>query len=88
MYGLLALVGVGVLYTTTEPKVVRNYLIACTIADIGHLGVTYHVMGHSKFLDIAGWNSMAWGNIGLTAMLFFVRTGYLMGLFGNKKKIS
>lgn len=28
VYGLLAMLGVAVLYTTTEAKVVRNYLIA------------------------------------------------------------
>ena len=44
VYGLLAMVGVGVLYATTEAKVVRNFLIACAIADIGHLYVTYAVM--------------------------------------------
>lgn len=38
------MIGVAVLYTTTEPKVVRNFLIACAIADIGHLYVTYSVM--------------------------------------------
>ncbi len=27
-YGLLFLVGVAVLYTTSEPRVVRNYLVA------------------------------------------------------------
>lgn len=36
--------GVGVLYATTEAKVVRNFLLACAIADVGHLYVTYAVM--------------------------------------------
>lgn len=44
LYGLLAMVGVGVLYTTTEAEVVRNFLLACAIADMGHLYVTYAVM--------------------------------------------
>ena len=38
------MVGVGVLYATTEIKVVRNFLLACAIADVGHLYVTYVVM--------------------------------------------
>lgn len=38
------MVGVGVLYTTTEAEVVRNFLLACAIADMGHLYVTYAVM--------------------------------------------
>lgn len=44
VYGLLAMVGVGILYATTEAKVVRNFLLACAIADVGHLYVTYTVM--------------------------------------------
>ena len=38
------MVGVGVLYGTTEAKVVRNFLLACAIADVGHLYVTYAIM--------------------------------------------
>ena len=38
------MIGVGVLYTTREAKVVRNYLLACAIADVGHLYATYAVM--------------------------------------------
>lgn len=74
------------MYTTTEAKVVRNYLIACAIADVGHLAVTYHVMGHAEFFDVGRWNSMAWGNIAITTMLFVVRVGYLVGMFENRRK--
>ena len=66
IYLLLAMVGVAVLYTTTEAKVVRNYVIALLIADIGHVAVTCHVMGYERTLDVANWNAMAWGNIGAT----------------------
>ena len=44
VYGLLAMIGVGLLYATSEAKVVRNFLLACAIADVGHLYVTYLVM--------------------------------------------
>lgn len=64
----------------------RNFLIACAIADVGHLAVTYHVMGHVKYVDVVNWNSMAWGNIGVTVFLFLVRVGYLLGLFKSKRK--
>lgn len=67
------MVGVGVLYATTEAKVVHNYLLACAIADVGHLYVTYAIMGHTDFMDVQGWNSMGWGNIGITLGLFLVR---------------
>jgi len=71
LYGLLAMVGVGVLYTTTEAEVVRNFLLACAIADMGHLYVTYAVMGYTGFMNVHEWNAMGWGNIGITLGLFF-----------------
>lgn len=86
LYGLLGLIGIAVLYTTTEPKVVRNFVIACAIADVGHLAVTYHVMGFADFMNLKGWNAMAWGNIGVTAGLFLTRIGYLVGMFGKGRR--
>ncbi|KAI1772744.1 hypothetical protein F4818DRAFT_138537 [Hypoxylon cercidicola] len=81
-YGLLFLLGVAVLYTTTELKVVRNYLIALWIADISHVGVTCWLLGYDKTLDVASWNAVTWGNVGFTAFLCLTRTAYLLGLFG------
>ena len=66
----------------------RNYLIACAIADIGHLWVTYVVVGYANFVDVSGWNSLAWGNIGFTFFLFVVRVGYLAGMFGNDRVVA
>lgn len=68
-YGLVFLIASAVLYTTSEIKVVRNYLIACWLADISHVYVCYHVMGWDRFVDVAGWNSMTWGNVGVTVSL-------------------
>ncbi|MCJ1366090.1 hypothetical protein MMC16_005215 [Acarospora aff. strigata] len=83
VYLLLALLGIAVLYTTTEPKVVRNYIIALWIADIGHVVATAYVVGFTHLVDVGSWNSLAWGNIGATTFLFVTRSAYLMGLFGN-----
>lgn len=69
IYLLLAMVGIAVLYTTTEPKVVRNYVIALWIADIGHIAVTCWVMDYEKLVNVAGWNPLTWGNIGATVSL-------------------
>ncbi|KAK4691484.1 hypothetical protein P7C71_g5526, partial [Lecanoromycetidae sp. Uapishka_2] len=88
VYGLLAMIGVGILYTTTEPKVVRNFLLACAVADVGHLYVTYIVMGQEDFLDFQGWNQMAWGNIGITAGLLLVRVLYLTGALGQDRNVK
>lgn len=69
-YGLLFMLGVAVLYTTTEIKVVRNYLVALWIADIGHIWVTYNILQYDRFLAIGQWNAMTWGNVGVTACTY------------------
>lgn len=68
-YGLLFMVGVAVLYTSTELKVVRNYLVALLIADIGHVGLTIVALGTEQFTAIGEWNAMTWGNVGFTVCL-------------------
>lgn len=57
------------LYTTTEPKVVRNYVIALLLGDIGHLAVTFYIMEYEHFVDVSKWNALAWGNIAATVCL-------------------
>lgn len=74
IYLLLAMVGVAVLYSTREAKVVKNYLIALWLADIGHLAVTYHVLGWERVVDIAQWNAMTFGNIGATVRSLSINT--------------
>lgn len=66
IYLLMAMVGIGVLYTTTERKVVRNYLIALALGDIGHVAITCYVLEYERAVDIANWNPMTYGNIGFT----------------------
>jgi hypothetical protein len=60
------MVGVAVLYTTTEAKVVRNYVIALWLADISHVAITCYIMEYERMVDVANWNPMTWGNIGAT----------------------
>lgn len=75
----------AVLHTSTEPKVVRNYLIALAIADVGHVYATYLGMGWAAFVNVGAWNPLTWGNIGATAFLFINRLAYFMGIFGTAK---
>ena len=63
------MVGIAVLYTTTEAAVVRNYVIALWLADISHVGITCYVIPYEKLVDLASWNAMTWGNIGATVCL-------------------
>jgi len=69
LYLLLCMVGLAVLSTTTEIKVVRNYLIALWVADIGHIALTWYALGNHYFTDVSRWNAMTWGNIGATVRL-------------------
>ena len=64
---------------------VRNYIVALAVGDIGHLVVTGLGLGWEGVLDIRGWNAMAWGNLGVTAGLFVTRVGYLLGLLGEDR---
>ena len=88
VYGLIGMIGIGVLYSTSEATVVRNYLLACAIADIGHLWFTYVGMGYDAFVDVQGWNSLGWGNIGVTLFLFIVRVLYLAGVLGKDRVVE
>ncbi|KAH7358143.1 hypothetical protein B0T11DRAFT_100304 [Plectosphaerella cucumerina] len=81
LYLLMAMVGLAVLSTTSEVKVVRNYIIALWIADLGHIFACWLAMGDA-FFDVARWNAMAWGNVGMTLFLCLTRSGWLLGFFG------
>ena len=65
-YFLAFLVAIAVLYSTTELKVVRNYLVALGIADVGHVFLTYRALGHEQAMAVGAWNALTWGNIGAT----------------------
>ncbi|KAM0276260.1 hypothetical protein ACHAQH_006935 [Verticillium albo-atrum] len=66
IYLLLAMIGVAVLSSTTEVRVVRNYLVALWVADLGHLWACYYGLGYDRFVGVAQWNAMTWGNVGAT----------------------
>ena len=55
---------------------------------MGHIYVTYVVMGWDGFVNVGGWNAMAWGNIGVTAGLFITRCLYLLGAFGKDRVVD
>ena len=65
-YGLLFMVGVAVLYSTSELRVVKSYLVALWIADISHVLLTCFALGYDGFMAVGEWNAMTWGNVGFT----------------------
>ncbi|KAF4944870.1 hypothetical protein FGADI_12385 [Fusarium gaditjirri] len=82
LYLLLAFIGVAILSTTTENRVVRSYLVGLWLADIGHIGFSSYGIGWDGLLSPLQWNAMTWGNVGMTLFLFSTRTAYLAGFFG------
>lgn len=85
LYFLLCLLGLFILNTTTEARVVHAYVWALWIGDIGHVAATAWVMGYDAFVNVGSWNAMAYGNIGATVVLFTIRSLYLMGLLGRDR---
>ena len=85
VYLLLALLAVICCYTTTDPKVARNYLVAVAIADLGHVYSTYVGLGWDRLIDIGAWNDMMWGSIGFSIFLCMNRVATLLGVFGSIK---
>ncbi|RYP36543.1 hypothetical protein DL767_003366 [Monosporascus sp. MG133] len=81
-YFLLCLLGVAVLWTTSELRVVRNYLLAAWVADISHVWLTCRALGWVRSVDVTAWNAMTWGNVGFTTFLFLTRTAWFLGVFG------
>jgi len=75
------MLGVFILNTTTEIKVVHAYIWALLIADVGHVGLTVASMGWAATMAVGDWSSVAFGNVALTSMLFVVRCVYLAGYF-------
>ena len=71
LYALLFMLGVAVLHATTELRVVRNYLVAAWVADLGHVALTCYFLGPARSLDLAAWNAVTWGNVGFTVSFGF-----------------
>ena len=87
-YLLLGLLGFYILNTTTEARVVRAYVTILAFADLGHMAPTLWVLGWSRAVNVANWNSMTWGNIGASLVLFISRIAYLMGWLGKDKTVA
>lgn len=66
LYLLMAFMGLGILNTTSEVKVVRSYLVALWLGDIGHVAFTCYGMGMDRLMSPSEFNALAWGNIAAT----------------------
>jgi len=82
LYLLMAFMGIGILCTTSEAKVVRGYLTALWLGDIGHVAFTAYALGLETLKRPQEWNAVTHGNITFTVFLFAVRSAYFLGMFG------
>lgn len=82
-YLLLMFIGLFVLNTMREPRVVHAYVWALWLGDIGHIAVCSWNMGVYGLLDIQAWTPVIWGNIAVTILLFLSRSAYLAGFLGE-----
>ncbi|PYI01842.1 hypothetical protein BO78DRAFT_433302 [Aspergillus sclerotiicarbonarius CBS 121057] len=62
IYFLLAILGISLLHSTSEPLVVRNYLGCLAVADLTHILAVGWGMGWERFVDWREWNLLTWGN--------------------------
>ncbi|KAI1771351.1 hypothetical protein F4818DRAFT_429858 [Hypoxylon cercidicola] len=81
VYLLLAAVAV-ICSWTARPGVARWYLAAVALADYGHIWACYEGVGPDLFWDVAAWNGMLWGGVGVSAALNAFRWLTLLGAFG------
>ncbi|KAL2261269.1 hypothetical protein VTK26DRAFT_4490 [Humicola hyalothermophila] len=65
-----------------DPATARGYLFAVALADYGHMYAIYRAVGHEVFFDVARWNDMVAGGIGVSAVLNVLRWTTLLGVFG------
>ncbi|KAI6777860.1 uncharacterized protein J7T54_002758 [Emericellopsis cladophorae] len=80
LYLLMAFMGIGILCTTSEAKVVRGYLTALWLGDIGHVAFTAYALGLETLKRPQEWNAMTRGNITFTK--------YLRPQFGSRDVAS
>ena len=62
----------------------RAYLLCLAAADLTHIGFTlfdiYLAGGMAAVSDVARWNQLVWGNVGITTVLFAWRCAWLAGV--------
>lgn len=66
LYLLMAFIGLGILNTTSEVRVVKAYLFALWLGDIGHIGFSAYGLGLERMSDVGQWNAVTSGNVTFT----------------------
>ena len=80
LYLLCFFIAVALFATTSEIKVVRAYLFALWLGDIGHVGISWYGLGEDLRMNTAAWNATTWGNVAFTvsSLLLLLCTKYTL----------
>lgn len=70
MYLLGFFIAMSVFLTTSETKVIRAYLVALLLGDIGHIAFTCLALGKDRMLRPHEWNTMTCANVGFVVSCF------------------
>ncbi|CUS08822.1 unnamed protein product [Tuber aestivum] len=97
-YLLLSMCSTAVLRSAGEECVVRRFLFALLLGDIGHVKAdasfseahgsyfTYVAVGADYFFSPSEWNLLTHGNLTFTIFLFLSRCVYLLGWGGGNAR--
>ncbi|GAA5913429.1 hypothetical protein JCM6882_001959 [Rhodosporidiobolus microsporus] len=70
-------------------RIVRAYLGCLAAADLTHMGFTLYDLGFTGAVSpLQHWNSLVWGNVGITAVLFAVRVLWFAGVGRGRKEVK
>lgn len=81
MYLLGFFIAMSVFLTTSETKVIRAYLVALLLGDIGHIAFTCLALGKDRMLRPHEWNTMTCANIGFVVSFSIVLLLSLLSRF-------
>lgn len=61
-------------------RIVKRYLVCLAAADLTHIGFTFLDLGLEGTKNPALWNTLVWGNCGITGVLFLGRMLWFAGV--------
>lgn len=79
---LLALLAV-ICCWTKHAEIIKKYLLAVAVGDLGHIYATYRAVGSDFFFNVSEWNDMIWANVVVVLFLFVNRLATVAGVFGS-----
>lgn len=85
---MIAMITVVVMLYSTEPKVVRGYVLASAITDIPHWSAFFYVLGWEGLAAWRTWDAMLWMQLLFPVFTFAIKWGYLLGLFGGDRVVK